>query len=106
MTTELSSERRWLDVGTIEVAEYIPLASHLNEHANDFRLVRTVSPPGYAWLDVHVDCTQGVQQAMSVARSIMAELAASNLTGFRIVAGARFLDTDVEESNMPSLAGR
>lgn len=105
MTTELTSEGRWLDVGTIEVAEYVPLASHLNQHANDFRLVRTVSPPGFAWLDVHVDCTQGVQHAMSVARSIMAELAASDLTGFRIVAGARFLNANVDESDMPSLAG-
>lgn len=99
MTLESTSEGRWLDVGTIEVAEFIPLASHFSLPANDFRLVRTVSPPGYAWLDLHVDGTRGVKHAMSVARSIMAELAASDLTGFRVVAGARFLSADFDETD-------
>ncbi|HEY6940621.1 hypothetical protein [Dokdonella sp.] len=83
----------WIVVATIELEERAARPPPMRADTNEFRFVACpISPRGYVWLDVYADFSLGAAHAARNARAALEELAASNLAGFRVVAGAQYLE--------------
>jgi hypothetical protein len=86
------SSGNWSVVATIEVEARVPLVMHLPKESTGFRMMqRVTAPQGYAWVDLCVDLSFGMVHVAHVAHTVLTELAACNLAGFRVISGGHYL---------------
>jgi len=93
-----SEPLRWCLMATVQVAEDAPdLADILADLDFGFRLEPAApSPPGYRWLNLHVDARRGPRRCALTAHRLLSALTrlaeAGDIPGYRVIAGERWLE--------------